>query len=167
MDEATQLHFMLLAQAQLELLDGQALITLRRMRRKIRRQPRSCWVRSWLLADKLLLYGYYDRLMYELRIEDQASFFNFLRMPPEMFDELLARIAPRIQKQDTRVFFQPLHHALLLFFCQGTVELGLLAPVARHAGNAGLARDTGSVTVYVALLGLGGLRQGCLRLEAV
>jgi len=24
--------------------------------------------------------------MYELHIEDQASFFNFLRMPPEMFD---------------------------------------------------------------------------------
>ena len=30
--------------------------------------------------------GHYDRLMYELRIEDQASFFNFLRMPPAMFD---------------------------------------------------------------------------------
>jgi len=40
--------------------------------------------------------------MRELRVEDQASFFNFLRMPPEMFDELLARIGPRIQKQDTR-----------------------------------------------------------------
>jgi len=40
--------------------------------------------------------------MYELRMEDQASFFNFLRMHPEMFDKLLARIAPRIQKQDTR-----------------------------------------------------------------
>jgi len=53
-----------------------------------------------------------------------------------------------------------LHHAVLLVFCQGTVELGLLASVARHAGNAGLARDTGSVNVYVALLGLGGLRQG-------
>ncbi|XP_014669409.1 PREDICTED: prolyl endopeptidase FAP-like [Priapulus caudatus] len=40
--------------------------------------------------------------MAELRMEDQASFFNFLRMPPEMFDELLVRIGPRIQKQDTR-----------------------------------------------------------------
>ncbi|XP_014664080.1 PREDICTED: uncharacterized protein LOC106806600 [Priapulus caudatus] len=40
--------------------------------------------------------------MAELRMEDQASFFNFLRMLLEMFDELLVRIGPRIQKQDTR-----------------------------------------------------------------
>ena len=78
-----------------------------------------------------------------------------------MVDELLARIAPRIQKQDTGFsVLQLLHHALLLFFCQGTVKFGLLAPVADHAGNAGLARDTGSVGVYIALLGLGRLRLG-------
>ncbi|XP_014675989.1 PREDICTED: putative nuclease HARBI1 [Priapulus caudatus] len=40
--------------------------------------------------------------MAELLMEDQAFFFNFLRMPPEMFEELLVRIGPRIQKQDTR-----------------------------------------------------------------
>ena len=28
------------------------------------------------------------------------------------------------------------------------MELGLLAPVAGHAGNAGLARDTGGINVY-------------------
>jgi len=100
MDEATQLHVMLLVQAQHELLDGQALITLRRMRRIIRRQPTSCWVCPWLSAERRLLYGHYDRVMSELRTEDQVSFFNLLRMP-EMFDELLARILPRIQKQDT------------------------------------------------------------------
>jgi len=59
-----------------------------------------------------------------------------------------------------RIFLQPLHHALLLFFCEGTVKFGLLTPVADHAGNAGLARDTGSVGVYIALLGLGRLRLG-------
>jgi len=52
------------------------------------------------------------------------------------------------QHNCTSCFFR---HALLLAFCQGTVELGLLAHVARHAGNAGLARDTGSVSVYVSL----------------
>jgi len=76
MDEATQLHVMLLAQAQLELLDGQALITLRRTRRKIRRQPKSFLV-AFVAFSKRLLCGHYDRLMYELRMEDQASFFNF------------------------------------------------------------------------------------------
>ena len=34
-------------------------------------------------------------------MEDQQSFFNFLRMPPEMFDELLNRVGPRIRKMDT------------------------------------------------------------------
>ena len=34
-------------------------------------------------------------------MEDQQSFFNFLRMPPEMFDELLNRVGPRNRKMDT------------------------------------------------------------------
>ncbi|XP_056009467.1 uncharacterized protein LOC130051522 [Ostrea edulis] len=34
-------------------------------------------------------------------MENQQSFFNFLRMPPEMFDELLNRVGPRIQKKNT------------------------------------------------------------------
>ncbi|CAG2190044.1 unnamed protein product [Mytilus edulis] len=39
--------------------------------------------------------------MNELRIEDEPSFFIFLRMPPVMFDELLNRVGPRIKKTDT------------------------------------------------------------------
>ncbi|XP_041351150.1 putative nuclease HARBI1 [Gigantopelta aegis] len=35
-------------------------------------------------------------------MEDQQSFFNFLRMPPEMFNELLNRVGPRCHKIDTR-----------------------------------------------------------------
>jgi len=38
--------------------------------------------------------------MAELRMEDQQSFFNFLRMPPQMFDELLNRVGPRCHKMD-------------------------------------------------------------------
>ena len=33
-------------------------------------------------------------------MEDQQSFFKFLRMPPEMFDELLNRVGPRIRRVD-------------------------------------------------------------------
>ncbi|KAH3771872.1 hypothetical protein DPMN_173201 [Dreissena polymorpha] len=32
-------------------------------------------------------FGHFNRLMPELRQEDPASFQNFLRVPPEMFDE--------------------------------------------------------------------------------
>jgi len=39
--------------------------------------------------------------MAELRMEDQQSFFNFLKMPPHMFDELLKRVGLRCHKMDT------------------------------------------------------------------
>ena len=40
--------------------------------------------------------------MYELRYKDPASkYFNFLRVPPDMFDDLLGRLGPVIAKQDT------------------------------------------------------------------
>ena len=39
--------------------------------------------------------------MPELCHDDPAFFFNFLRVPPEMSDELLARLVPRCTKEDT------------------------------------------------------------------
>lgn len=39
--------------------------------------------------------------MPELRNEDPASFLNFLRMPPAMFIEPLARLGPLITKEDS------------------------------------------------------------------
>ena len=75
-------------QEQKTLLDAQAALR----RRRDRRQLRSCWVRPWLSAERRLKFGHYDRLMAELRMEDQQSFFNFLIMPPQMFDELLKRV---------------------------------------------------------------------------
>ena len=72
-----------------------------RRRRRRQKQFRSIWVRRWLSAERRLQYGQHDRLMAELRMETLHSFFNFLRMQPEMFDELRNRVAQRIQKNDT------------------------------------------------------------------
>lgn len=41
--------------------------------------------------------------MEELRVEDQHSFFNYLRMEPALFDELVQRVGPRIEKRDTNM----------------------------------------------------------------
>jgi hypothetical protein len=72
-------------------------------RRRIRRQPRErrCWVRPWLDVGRRQQFGHFNRLMPELRAEDPASYINFLRITPQMFDELVTRLAPRITKQDS------------------------------------------------------------------
>ena len=45
--------------------------------------------------------GQYERLMNELLMEDGTHYKNFVRMQPDMFQELLAKVGPRITKQDT------------------------------------------------------------------
>ncbi|XP_028416048.1 protein ALP1-like [Dendronephthya gigantea] len=69
----------------------------RRKRRK--RKRREVWMRSWM--GRRRQFGIYDQLLVELRSEDTRYFKNFMRMVPEMFDELLARVSPRITKKHT------------------------------------------------------------------
>jgi hypothetical protein len=95
---ADLIHLALLQQEQILVEIEIAQIVNRRRRR---RRPRRYWVRPWLSADRRLQFGQYDTLMRELRMDDTNSFFIFLRMEPAMFDELLERVGPRIQKKDT------------------------------------------------------------------
>ncbi|MCM8858028.1 MAG: transposase family protein [Candidatus Thiodiazotropha sp.] len=67
--------------------------------RRGRRRRRRYWVKPWLLRRPLL--GQYERLMHELRDEDLPAFRNFVRVEPAMFQELIARLGPRITKNDT------------------------------------------------------------------
>ena len=60
------------------------------------RQRRRWWVRPWL--QRRPLYGQYETLMAELEHEHHNDFKSFLRMEPEMFYELLLRVAPHIEK---------------------------------------------------------------------
>ena len=74
----------------------------RRRRRRTRRQ-RSMWVRAWLSEERRQQLGHYSTFITrELRNEDLNAFQNYLRMPPELFDEILERITPAIEKQDTK-----------------------------------------------------------------
>ena len=80
-------------------LDVYAYLRLRRRKRRGRR--RRWWLRVWLGPERRRQFGLYDQLMDELRREDEKSFLNFLRIPPEMFDEVLERVRPRITKKHT------------------------------------------------------------------
>lgn len=81
-----------------------------------RRRPfiRSCWTRPWLTEERRQQYGQYTSLLdTQLRLEDPAAFRNFTRFTPEVFDDILERVAPVIQKQQTN-YRHPLSAGLKL-----------------------------------------------------
>uniref|UniRef100_A0A3B1JEE5 DDE Tnp4 domain-containing protein n=1 Tax=Astyanax mexicanus TaxID=7994 RepID=A0A3B1JEE5_ASTMX len=74
-------------------------IALSTGRRRRRQQERTVWVRPWIV--RRVEFGLYDRLMVELRNEDDKAFTNFMRMPPAMFDEIVGRLTPRLTRRTT------------------------------------------------------------------
>jgi hypothetical protein len=68
-------------------------------RRERRRRDRVVWVRQWIMRRPE--HGLYDKLMVELRNEDPRAFQHFMRMSPDMFDEVVQRLTPRLTKADT------------------------------------------------------------------
>ena len=61
------------------------------------------WVREWLSEDRRQQLGHYPTfLTRELRLEDVNAFHNYLRMPPELFDESLERVTAAIERQYTK-----------------------------------------------------------------
>lgn len=59
-------------------------------------------VKLWL--QRCILYGQYDTLMLELMKAAHEDFNRYMRMPPEMFCELLDKVGPQITKMNTRRF---------------------------------------------------------------
>lgn len=64
-----------------------------------KRKKRTKWVRTWIAQRKKL--GFCDSLMCELEIEDPIQLQNFLRMSQSDFEDILNRIAPKIQRRNT------------------------------------------------------------------
>ena len=55
--------------------------------------------RDWLLLRTI--YGQFEALMAELRLENQEEFKNFVRVNVQMFQELLHVLGERITKKRT------------------------------------------------------------------
>ena len=82
--------------------------------RRRNRKPRSCWFKQWLSVESRLQYGHYTQLLNaELRCRDVGAYINYLRIAPALFDEILQRILPIIEKQRTR-FREPICPGLQL-----------------------------------------------------
>jgi len=66
-----------------------------------RRPPkrRSFWVTSWMLDRPI--DGQFRWLMDKLLVNDISGFKNFTRMDPDVFFELVEKLTPLIQKEDT------------------------------------------------------------------
>ena len=76
-----------------------ALEQLRKRKSWKKKAARYIWVRQWICRRPEL--GLYDRLLVELRREDPKAFKNFMRMPPDMFDEIVAKLTPALTKTRT------------------------------------------------------------------
>lgn len=71
-------------------------------RRKPRRKPRRWWVRPWLTEQQRQAKGQYHQLLKrELSVNDRQSFINYLRMPVDLFNEIVHKVTPLIQTQTT------------------------------------------------------------------
>ena len=89
-------------------------------------QPRTqrYWIRPCLARQ--LDYGPYNRIMTELQNEDVAAFQNFIRMDPAMFQEILTRVGPRIEK------FETWYHKAINPGCRLAITFHFLATGAKY-----------------------------------
>ena len=75
---------------------------------------RQFWVRPWLREERRQQLGQLSSLMdTHLRLEDPVAFQNYTRLTPQLFDEVLQRVAAATEREVT-TFRQPLSHGLKL-----------------------------------------------------
>ena len=60
------------------------------------RRYRRWWVKPWIMRRRL--FGQYHTLFRELERECHGDYMSYIRIDPNMFAELLLRVAPRITK---------------------------------------------------------------------
>ena len=63
-----------------------------------KRKPRSQWVRYIFREERRFSQGVSDNLIVELEKYDRRSYMNYLRVTPEIFQELLDIVGPKIVK---------------------------------------------------------------------
>ena len=88
----------------------------KKVRRAIIRRTitRPVWVQPWITEERRQTLGQYSSLLdTHLRLEHPVAFQNYTRLTPQLFDEVLQRVNPAIERVATR-FRQPLSPGLKL-----------------------------------------------------
>jgi hypothetical protein len=95
---------MFLLSTKLDLLAAQDMLLQQdkeqsQMNKTKKKKTRRVWVKPWLLRKPL--YGHYENLMPDLILEDVSGYRNFMRLDPDTFQEILAKMGPKIQNENT------------------------------------------------------------------
>lgn len=67
----------------------------------VKKRKERKWVKDWIRRRDVV--GIQNNLLKELRTEEPSQFKNFVRMTEENFNDLLTKIRPIIEKQDTKM----------------------------------------------------------------
>ena len=76
-----------------------ALIAFKRAKEKRKPRKRKCWTKKWILRRHS--HGVGCTLFKELAVEEPNDFRNWMRLDEASFYDILNRIKPYIQKQNT------------------------------------------------------------------
>jgi hypothetical protein len=71
------------------------------LEKRNKRKKRRWWVKPWIMRRNIL--GASNTLLVEWTSEDRDMYKNHLRMSREHFSELLSKVKPYIEKQDTNM----------------------------------------------------------------
>ncbi|XP_018378013.1 PREDICTED: uncharacterized protein LOC108770793 [Trachymyrmex cornetzi] len=74
---------------------------IQRRIRQLQNRQRRWWTREWIVRREFELRGSVHLALNELINEDIESFCRFFRMDLQLFNNLLDKVSPYIQKQDT------------------------------------------------------------------
>ena len=80
------------------------LLKRRKKRLQIKKKKRKMWVREIFQGRKN--QGVYNNLVQEMRLGDRESYFRYMRMSPDRFEQLLSLIE-RLVKKETTNFSEP------------------------------------------------------------
>lgn len=65
-----------------------------------KKKKRRLWVKPWLQRKNKNVF---DKLIQEMRLDDDPVFYDFHGMNKENFDKLLSLVSPHIQKENTKL----------------------------------------------------------------